>query len=136
MLSLYSCRLDLRDTFSTRYPPVSHHLMTSNAPNTDCAVIIRPHIFHINFKVPLSGGYRHKIIHQKALRNPHLPFEGQNKNVDGWNNCSTSKCRLLVCIYCRDRNAVGCFFFINVSRVGGKSGSFLPWHKSQSNAQH
>lgn len=85
-------------------------------------VIIHSHIFHVNFKVSLSGGRFSKIIHQKfTAPTPNLPSEGQNKNVDGWNNCPTSKCRLLTCIYCCDCNGV--FFSSpkkNVAWVGGK----------------
>ena len=39
------------------------------------------------------------------------PLRNKIKNVDGRNNCQTSKCWLLTCVYCCVRECCGLFFF-------------------------
>lgn len=44
--------------------------------------------------------------------------------MDGWNNCLTSKCSLLTCIYCCDCNAAGCFFLHKCGSSGWEIHSY------------
>lgn len=70
------------------------------------------HIFRINFKVFWSGSCFNKIRHQRKTKHPRLSFEGQNKNVNGCYNCSTSKRRVLASIYVAVLMLRGVLFFI------------------------
>lgn len=72
--SLNICRVDIYEKhFSTRSCSANESLISCNASKNDSVLMYQSHIFHINYKVLLSGSCPNKIIHHKKILQPPPP---------------------------------------------------------------